>query len=83
VLDINTPGPPMPTDIRDDLARHFSQLVAIHAAPRWLWSALVAAMLAKGWKSGPRAAPAANPASRNRRRWRSDGGLGLIRAHVL
>ena len=27
----------------------FSQLVEIHTAPRWLWPALVAAMLAKGW----------------------------------
>jgi len=30
----------------------FSQLVEIHAAPNWLWPALVAAMLAKGWAQG-------------------------------
>jgi hypothetical protein len=27
----------------------FAQLVEIHAAPGWLWPALVAAMLGKGW----------------------------------
>ena len=37
-------------DIRHtDLSAHFSQLVAIHAAPAWLWPALLAALLAKGW----------------------------------
>lgn len=31
------------TDIRIELSRYFSQLVAIHAARPWLWPALVAA----------------------------------------
>ena len=34
------------TDIGHDLSKHFSQLVEIHAAPRWLWSALVGKMVA-------------------------------------
>ena len=32
-----------------DLRERWSQLAEIHAAPRWLWGALVAAMLDKGW----------------------------------
>lgn len=28
---------------------NYSQLVAVHAAPRWLWGALVAALVAGGW----------------------------------
>lgn len=32
----------------------FSQLVEAHAAPSWLWPALVKAMLAKGWNVGER-----------------------------
>jgi hypothetical protein len=28
-----------------DLSKHFRSLVEIHAAPRWLWRALVAAMV--------------------------------------
>jgi hypothetical protein len=32
-------------DIRNSLSRHFAKLVEIHAAPAWLWPALVAAML--------------------------------------
>lgn len=37
------------TDIGDEVSRHFSQLVEIHAAPPWLWPSLVRAMLDKGW----------------------------------
>jgi hypothetical protein len=37
------------TDIRHDLWQHFAKLVEIHAAPAWLWPALVAAMLPCPW----------------------------------
>jgi hypothetical protein len=33
------------SDIRHELSSHFAKLVEIHAAPAWLWPALVAAML--------------------------------------
>jgi ParB-like chromosome segregation protein Spo0J len=36
-------------DIGHDLSSRFSQLVEIHAAPEWLWRALVAALLEKRW----------------------------------
>jgi ParB-like chromosome segregation protein Spo0J len=36
-------------DIRNDITAFFSQLVAIHAAPRWLWPALVSRMVDEGW----------------------------------
>jgi ParB/RepB/Spo0J family partition protein len=35
-------------DIRHDLSGVFSQLVAVHAAARWLWPALVAKLVAEG-----------------------------------
>ena len=35
-------------DVGTDPSSHFSQLVEIHAAPRWLWSALVGKMVADG-----------------------------------
>lgn len=35
-------------DIRAELSRHWQCLVAIHAAPGWLWSALVSKMVADG-----------------------------------
>ena len=31
--------------MRNDLSGHFKSLVAIHAAPGWLWGALVEAMV--------------------------------------
>jgi hypothetical protein len=37
------------TDIGAGLSAHFSQLVEIHAAPQWLWPALVAALAAEKW----------------------------------
>ena len=43
------------TDIGYEVGDRFSQLVEIHAAPDWLWPALVAAMLRDGIKT---AAPA-------------------------
>lgn len=36
-------------DVFHDLSKYFSQLVEIHAAPGWLWSALVVAMTEEGW----------------------------------
>lgn len=36
-------------DIRPELGNHFSQLVTIHAAPKWLWPMLVDVMLGKQW----------------------------------
>jgi hypothetical protein len=35
-------------DIGTDPSSHFSQLVEIHAASRWLWPALVETMVAEG-----------------------------------
>jgi hypothetical protein len=35
-------------DIRATLSKHWQCLVAIHAAPRWLWPALVEKMVADG-----------------------------------
>lgn len=37
------------TDVGYDIADKFSQLVEIHAAPEWLWSALVSALIAEDW----------------------------------
>jgi hypothetical protein len=37
-------------DLRDGIFSCFSQLVAIHVAPEWLWSALVAAT--SSWAEG-------------------------------
>jgi len=38
------------TDIRNEDARdNWSQLATIHAAPNWLWTALVQKMIADGW----------------------------------
>jgi hypothetical protein len=37
------------TDIRHEAMNRWQHLSVIHAAPRWLWRALVAAMLGKGW----------------------------------
>jgi hypothetical protein len=36
-------------DIGYEISDRFSQLVEIHAAPPWLWPALVSAMPVKGW----------------------------------
>jgi hypothetical protein len=36
-------------DVRNDISGFFSQLVAIHSAPEWLWSALVNAMVKGDW----------------------------------
>jgi hypothetical protein len=33
------------SDIRHELSSHFAKLVEIHAAPQWLWLALVRALL--------------------------------------
>jgi hypothetical protein len=35
-----------------DLSRDFKTLVEIHAAPEWLWSALVSAMVEGEWTVG-------------------------------
>jgi hypothetical protein len=35
--------------IAEQLARRWQHLAAVHAAPRWLWPALVAGLLEDGW----------------------------------
>lgn len=36
------------SDVGPNASDYFSQLVEIHAAPKWLWPALVAKMVAEG-----------------------------------
>jgi hypothetical protein len=36
------------TDIRHEMAKQWQHLAAIHSAPQWLWSALVASIVGTG-----------------------------------
>ena len=38
-------------DVHNDMTRQWQHLSAIHAAPRWLWSALVARLVATEWSA--------------------------------